>query len=294
MPDLEIPNVKMSDTERAAMNAQIDDMDKDGEAVAVVDETAPAAVVEKPIAEEINKEAVVDEKTKPVMIPKPRLDEELAKNEDLRRRLSALEARDKARFEPLPDRDFAAERKAIYKQYTDGDLELDERDEKLAELGALQSEHIATNRFVELQKSQQVIAAKDSWDSKALAWETKHADFLSNDIRKDAVQALITKLSPSGLGDDELLAEVERQAFEAFGYKTAAKEPEPVVPVNPHAARNAADAKAIASASNTPSPLTGGTGDRSLDVGVDLNTMKLGDFKKLSKEQQAKMLGEDA
>ncbi len=81
-----------------------------------------------------------------------------------------------------------------------------------------------------------------------------------------------------------------RVAFAMLAY-TPKGAPQSEPPKGKAAARNASDAKAQAAAAATPAPLSGGMGDRGREVAIDLDNMKPGDFKKLSKEDQNRLLG---
>ena len=68
------------------------------------------------------------------------------------------------------------------------------------------------------------LAEVAAWESQILAaWESLHADFLGNTIRRNTVSSLFETLgADASLSDEELIARVEKEAFEAFNYQPKA------------------------------------------------------------------------
>lgn len=242
----------------------------------------------------------------PPMIPKGRLDEVLATNAELRERISKLEAGPSLE-DIKPDRDYAAELETLNDQWEKGEIEPKAYSQKLAEITGAQARYVARLEYANLDKTTRQQRAQENWDRKVAAWSGKHSEFLANGLRRSLVDQLFEKYSTENpnLSDEELIQKVEKDAFEAFNYTPAASAGQDAggaagaatgaagasKPANPHADRNAADARAQAAASGTPAPITGGRGDRSVDQDIDLSKMKPGKFSTLPKETQDKLLG---
>ncbi|WP_394539891.1 hypothetical protein PRJ39_04625 [Lysobacter enzymogenes] len=255
------------------------------------------------------------------MIPKPRLDEVLNRVSELERQLRDRDARDAAVGSAPQARDFAAERgqikgqwdaetAALKKQWDDGDLDADEyhdqRDAltvKYGELGnALTVEEarhvVATERIASRQQAVQE-AAQTRWNEKIAGWIAANEAFMANPIRKKAVADLLIALDTEGdnaLDDDALIALMQDQAFEAFGW-AAGSARAPVPPADPRTAvlreRQATAARAAAAASAAPPQIAGGAGAGNREAAVDLEQLKPGDFKRLPEATQRALLGED-
>ena len=249
------------------------------------------------------------------MIPKARFDEVLGKAKDLERRVEEMEQRNKAMAAPASDRDFAKESEALkekldtgtevlLKKYEDADIELPELQRELnklqaeyqngmREIGVAEARYGALSAVHEQSQKAAIDQATQSWESTLTAWKTSNADFLSNPIRQQAVASLIESLgADANLSDEDLLKKVEEAAFEAFNWSKQAAP----APANPHAARNAADAAAAARASAAPaSAAEVGVGSRGgPSQSVDLENLKPGEFSKLPKAEQERLLGEGA
>lgn len=255
------------------------------------------------------------------MIPKPRLDEVLNRVSELERQLRDRDARDAAVNGAAPDRDFASERGQIKaqwdgetvtlkKKWDDGDLDADEyhdqRDaltRKYSEMGhALtveEARHVAKAERVAAGQQAAQEAAQTLWNQKIAEWVTANDAFMANPIRKKAVADLLVELDTQGdgsLDDDALIALMQEQAFDAFGWTApSARGVAPVV--DPRAvaiqARHAAAARAAAAASAAPPQVAGGAGAGNREVAVDLEQLRPGDFKKLPESTQRTLLGED-
>lgn len=144
--------------------------------------------------------------------------------------------------DPKPDagRDFDADRVALIAKrtalnegYKTGTIEEDAKDEQLQKiqddldaLGDERSKYSARLAVWEDRQSRAVASSAQEFNSAALAWEKNNAAFMSNPIRKDAMQravAAIDKEQP-GLSAVDLLARAEEVAFEAFNYKRSPTE----------------------------------------------------------------------
>lgn len=192
-------------------------------------------------------------------------------------------------------RDFDVELKELRSRYEDeGEMSDDEYEAARAALMREQVKLEMRQEFQQEAAKQGQAQAQAAWQEKIQAWEAQHADFLSNTIRRNTVSSLFDSLgNDPAITDDELIARVEKEAFDAFNYqpKTTAG----ASAANPHAQRNAADAAAASAASAAPPAMSAGTGNRGGPASsVDMSAIKLGDFSKLPKAEQEKLLGEGA
>ncbi|MGO1000752.1 hypothetical protein [Lysobacter sp. CA196] len=313
--DLPLSNsLHLTDDQREALRAADPDAFADDGDDAILDGEATAST--SPDSSESDESVPAAARSAVPMIPKPRLDEVLNRVSELERQLRERDARDTAVPAGVQDRDFGAERgqiRALWeaetavlkKKWDEGDLDADEyhdqRDAltiKYGELGhALTVEEarhvVQSDRIASRQQ-----AAQASWNDKIGAWATAHSTFMANPIRKKAVADLLAVLDTDGdgsLNDDELIAKMQEQAFEAFGWLAPTPEQPQAIP-DPQAAlraRQAAAARAAASASAAPPQVAGGAGTGSRDLTVDLSQIKPGDFKKIPESTQRALLGED-
>jgi len=138
--------------------------------------------------------------------------------------------------DPKPEagRDFDAERKAIIERRTAladqlkaGTIDEDERDAALDkisdELEALANDRATFGAKLAVWEDRQArtaAAATSDFNAAALAWEKQNAAFMSNPIRRDAMQRAIIAIDTAkpGLSAADLLKEAEAVAFEAFNY----------------------------------------------------------------------------
>jgi len=312
---------RITDEQRAALRAADPDaFADDGADEPTTGQVEPAASeVEAPDVEPSPATAASARGGVP-MIPKPRLDEVLNRVSELERQLRDRDARDSAVGSAPQERDFAAERgqikaqwdaetAALKKQWDDGDLDADEyhdqRDAltvKYGDLGnALTVEEaryvVATERVASRQQAVQE-AAQTRWNEKIAGWVAANEAFMANPIRKKAVADLLVALDTEvdALDDDALIALMQAQAFEAFGWALPAT-PASVSAVDARSAalqgRQVAAARAAAAASAAPPQVAGGAGVGSREVAVNLEQLKPGDFKKLPESAQRALLGED-
>jgi len=206
-----------------------------------------------------------------------------------REELKALRAQQQAQASHTPIRDFAAEKMRLQKQWEDGELDSDAYQDQRETLILEQAQHLAATQFQQLQHHQQQQAQAQAWQQVIGPWEEKHADFLANPIRRNAVNELIATLDSdphTRLSDEELLAKVEAAAFDAFNWqpKTA----------TPHTTPRAlATARALAAASATPPPPVRGAGSALTGASVNLETLRPGQFSKLPPHVRKELLGED-
>lgn len=212
---------------------------------------------------------------------------------ELRERMSA-----QPEPEPEPERDFEEERQALRGKYDTGELDDEEYEAQREALLLEQAETRALARLkaqaqAEAERTAQAQAATvaEDWTSKINAWVEANQDFCSNAVRLNAVQGLIQSIGADpNLSNEDLLKRVEKEAFEAFNWSSKGAD-------KPHAARNANDAAAAARASAAPPSLSGGMGVGNRgggESGIDVAALKPGQFSKLPKAEQERLLGEGA
>lgn len=120
---------------------------------------------------------------------------------------------------PEPPKDFAAELAAIEDAYEAGDLTNLELNKKMRELTLEEVEY--KNVLAEWQRQHDAITAanakaiEDDWNAPALAFEKDHADFLSNDLRKEVMQRAIAQVEKNAQAAGERLSSVDllRKAY---------------------------------------------------------------------------------
>jgi hypothetical protein len=134
--------------------------------------------------------------------------------------------------EPQPPKDFDAEFAALQKKYDDGDLDAVELQKASRELSkeeaAFTAKHIvweenmtARNAALETHKAE----VETDWNTAAIAFQTQHAEFMSNEAQKTALQdavAVIDQLTGGKLAASELLARAAAQVFPQFNYAPGA------------------------------------------------------------------------
>lgn len=294
----------LSDAERDALVASDPDA-FDEERPASPDPAATPADADQPAdgaAAAATPAADGDDDSKPV--DKRAFNGVLSELRDLRQsereaRRELQELREKFAAPPAPDRDFDAEKAELKAKFDNGDMLEDEYQEAREALILEQAEARAVAKLEAQSKAQAEAAAKavqaqsnQDWDAQMNAWVAANADFCANPLR---VQALATLAQTIGadpkLTHEQVIAQMEKDAFEAFNWKRA-----PAAAAD-HSARNAADAAAAAKASATPPPLSAGVGvggRGSGETGVDLSSLKPGQFSKLPKAEQVRLLGEGA
>lgn len=318
----ELNPYRITDEQRAALRAADPDaFADDGGVERTPGQVAPAAAEAEAPDDEASPSTAASARGGVPMIPKPRLDEVLNRVSELERQLRDRDARDAAAASLPQERDFTTERgqikaqwdaetAALKKQWDDGDLDADEyhdqRDAltvKYGELGnALTVEEaryvVATERVASRQQAVQE-AAQTRWNDKIAGWIAANEAFMANPIRKKAVADLLIALDTEGddaLDDDALIALMQDQAFEAFGWAPGSTRA-PVPPADPRAAmlreRQATAARAAAAASAAPPQIAGGAGAGNREAAVDLEQLKPGDFKRLPEATQRALLGED-
>lgn len=201
------------------------------------------------------------------------------------------------------DEKLDAEQQALLDRYDEGELDagelareqtrlLKEYQASVRTVTVDESKHVAATTLQQEKAAAAAQSAQQEWDAAIGAWKESNADFLANPIRRNAVAALLDQFgADAALTNEQVIEEVQKAAFEAFNWKST---PTPT-PADPHAARNLADRQAAARASaDTPPTLNGGVGGRGAPGGVDLSTLKPGEFSRLPRAEQEKLLGAGA
>lgn len=280
MQDQDKPNTEQQQTEQQPAVETPSDADLADFDTPATDEKQNTEVADDAAGEPAKTEA---EPHKSPMIPKARFDEVNSELKEMRARLETLEQQ-RQQTMVQTDRDFEAERAELKKRYLeDGEIDRDEYYEAREAIAIAEAQaRIVTT----LSQQQQEIArqqAEQAWHQRISAWEQQNADFLANSIRRDAVANLLTRYGADpSIDNDALIAKVQAEAFEAFNWSGTSA---PVVaPANPHAARNAADARAQAAASSVPSLAAAGSGDRGRKSFPGITEIPDADYKNLPKE----------
>lgn len=309
----DIPSVNISDAERTALNALIDELENEDESQ---NAEVPAAQIEagqvetKPedgesageTGSDANDDVDLDGMPKPAkapMIPKARFDEAVSKERERADAAQAENAALKARMDDLEakltpatpleaPKDFAAEKKALSDRYENGDIDsveyADARDKLIIEETSFRVRH---DIIIEQTAANEAKVTAD-WNSKMTAWMGANAEFMGNPLREAAVTSLVEKYgADASLSNEALIAKIEATAFEAFNWTGKAATPASK-PVNP---RDAADAAAASAAGAIPGHPNGGTGNRSEMPNTGIENIKQGQFGRLSKADQEKWLG---
>jgi hypothetical protein len=204
------------------------------------------------------------------------------------------------------DTKLEADQQALADKYDQGDMDaaelireqsrlLREYQTSVRTITVAESQHVAATTIQKEKDAAAAQSVQQAWDTAIGSWKESNADFLANPIRRNAVAGLLEQFgADESLTNEQVIAEVEKAAFEAFNWKPAAGGA-PAAAANPHAARDAADRQAAARASAaTPPTLDGGVGGRGAPGGVDLQNLKPGQFSKLPRAEQEKLLGEGA
>lgn len=211
--------------------------------------------------------------------------------------LKALKASQQA-YTALPDaRDFKAERAALKEQWDAADLDTDEYNDARDSLVLEEAEHRAAVRFHSMQQQAAKDAATNEWSQSVTGWEKANADFLANPIRRKAVSDLLEAFDTdpnNKMTNEELLAKVQEQAFEAFNWQGAPAALE-TTEQTPAQARMASSARAAAAASGAPPSLAGGVSTSAMSTKLNLEGAAADPSKyKAAKQAVDTVLGEEA
>lgn len=168
---------------------------------------------------------------------------------------------------PQAPKDFAAEKKALREKWDAGEMETEAYQEQRDAITLEQARFESALTFAQLQQKSALEQAQQSWAERVTTWEKEHEDFLSNPLRRKAVNDLMDEFDrdPNNrLSDDDLLRRVQETAFEAFNWTP--KVPHEKLPQeagNAQLQRQVAAARAASAASSVPPPMTTGAGSAS-------------------------------
>ena len=224
-------------------------------------------------------------------IPKARFDEAIAKE---RERADARAAELQAQIDALkagPPVDYSEEIKALDAAWNDDrfDGSHDEYLTKRTQLTKAEAKQEAREELEREQAEKAAAKAAQDWNDASAdfakahpIYDKSHADFDAEEhaALEAALHGVFAKY-PNASNADKL--EKAHKIVEAIAVAEGRREP--VAPPNPHAARNAQDAKAQASASAAPNPAAAGSGDRGRTTFPGIGEgMKPEDYKSLPKE----------
>jgi hypothetical protein len=133
---------------------------------------------------------------------------------------------------PEAPKDFTAERSSLKDLYEKGDLDQDEYLEKREALtieeAAYTGRLAAWETTAAAAKTTAAANAEAEFNTVALDWEKRNADFIANPIRAEAMQKLVDQIDKENnfaLSPAELFTRAEKLAFEAFNYQPATPAP---------------------------------------------------------------------
>lgn len=233
-------------------------------------------------------------------IPKGRLNEALAQRDRERERAERAEA-EIAELRAGPKVDYDEEIRKLDATWDgEGDDEFDgthadylkQRDTLVAKRVEQTTREAVAKEAMERQQQQHA----EQWTHDLQAFldaDPTHAIYGQKKAMADALTAEVQEVynDTPGLSNADLLAKAHANLTSALGLQAPAAAPQ-----GPHAARNAADARATAAASAAPPAINGGVGARgtpSADQTVGDDTTP-DQWRRLSKEEKAKALGGDA
>lgn len=254
-------------------------------------------------------------------VPKQQFDGVLAELRNTRQEVQTLKALATGKREPLPERDFDAEDKALddaeaqldAKYDTEGmadeeyrqaqrDIEkkrraLDRERNKYELHAQLVAEQEASKKEAE---EQAVKAAAESWQSEVSTWQDSLGDWLKNPVRRSTVDNTMAMMNAdpelAKLDNAAFLAKLDEYLADAFpNYPRAEGKggddgkgkgaPQPTE-------RQRLQAQRAAEASGAPPRIEGGVGNRGTRTeDIDIERMPLGKFKELPKAKQDELLG---
>lgn len=246
------------------------------------EETAPESAAETPADTQDAKQP---------HIPKARFDEAIAKE---RERADARAAELQEQIDALkagPPVDYSEEIKSLDAAWNDDTFD-GSHDEYLAKRTQLTKAEAKQEAREELEREQAEKAAAKSaqdWNDASTdfakahpIYDKSHADFDAEEhaALEAALHGVFAKY-PNASNADKL--EKAHKIIEAIAVAEGRREP--AAPPNPHAARNAQDAKAQANASAAPNPAAAGSGDRGRTTFPGIGPgMSEEDYKKLPKD----------
>lgn len=246
----------------------------------------------------------------PQPIPQARLNEVVAQRnqaEALARQQAAeleeLRARLAASTAPEPPKDFDDEFDAVMTRYEAGEIDEAEKDRELRKIAKEEkaydlevASHNARVAALETQRNTSEAVMARSWNEEVAAWSAQNPGFMAGEGNAETFQRAINAVIAfrgDAIANSELLAEASRMAFAETGYTP----PEAAAEAGASAgtARRTQNAQRAAAASMTPPAINGGVGGRGgPERNLDVANLKPGTFSKLSKAEQARLLGDES
>lgn len=206
---------------------------------------------------------------------------------------------------PEAPKDFTAERSSLKDLYEKGDLDqdeyLDKREALTIEEAAFNGRLAAWETTAAAAKTTAAASADAEFNTVALDWEKRNADFIANPIRAEAMQKLVDQIDKENnytLTPAELFTRAERLAFEAFNYQPTTQAPPPAKTKEQIAAEALAGRKP--DTSNVPGTLASAPQAASLDPNhasyAAIDNLGIDDLEntlaRMTPEQQAKYLAD--
>lgn len=252
-------------------------------------------------------------------VPKQQFDGVLADLRATRQEVQTLKALATGKREPLPERDFDAEDKALDdaeaqldakydtegmadEEYRQAQRDIEKRRRALdreRNKYELHAQLLADQEDAEKGAAEQAAkAAAESWQTEVVKWQDSLGDWLKNPVRRSTVDNTMAMMNAdpelAQLDHAAYLAKLDEYLRDAFpNYPRtddagAGKEKD----LPPATQRQKLQAQRAAEASNAPPRIEGGVGNRGTRTeDIDLENMPLGTFKKLPKERQDELLG---
>lgn len=228
---------------------------------------------------------------KPRLVPEARLGEVVSERNELRNKLEAYEAAERAREEAvraaLSSRDYAKEIADLDQKWDDGDFEGEFKDFQAARETVVADRERARILAENDQRETQAAAdkAERDWAEAKTKFfgEAENLALVQGKVRVAAFSAAIEEAAAAGFDSyEDLLAKAAKLVT-----------PIAAAPVDPHADRKAKDAHAKTLAGSTPPPISGGVGNRAAaGANADLESLPAGKFSStFTKDQQEEMLG---
>ncbi|MGC1549386.1 MAG: hypothetical protein WA777_12725, partial [Rhodanobacter sp.] len=159
-----------------------------------------------------------------------------------------------AQAKPEAPKDFDAEYAALQTRYDAGDLDGDQLQQAQRALSREEGAFTARVTLWEERQNFAVQQAAADFNATALSWEGQNKDFMSNSLRRNAMQqAVLTIDKETGgtLSPTDLFARAQKDAFDAFGYT-----PPTAQASDPNASGAAAVAAAVAARQPAAVPAT--------------------------------------
>lgn len=230
------------------------------------------------------------------------LRETRAEAKALRERMAAIEqaeAERQAALAAAQTRDYAQELADLEQKWDDGELDID-----FKTFQRQREEIVVAKTRDEVLAAERSRLEKEEADRQELLWTTSRDKFLTDHpeygqdtYRMGTLNLALQQAAHDNPGADyaTLFDKAHKEVVTRMPLPGGTVTPPPSGTGTPNATPRAqADARASATASAAPPPLHGGVGNRGTDSSLDLSTLKPGEFSKLSKAEQERLLGEGA